>query len=136
LHEYPIDIYGKNWERYIDQKKTNLRILTPHPDINKTFSSLCQNYSGIVNMDPNWGYGTNERVVTALHYGIPVCTNRNYSFMDEPGVFQYSLISDSIKVAMNRMSENETKVNIKKNREYTPYKFWDDIISPYLYKLV
>ena len=62
LHGMPVDIYGQNWEQHVGDV-ASFRLLTPDPNHNHAFSYLCQEYAGLVNFDPNFGHGTNERAL-------------------------------------------------------------------------
>ena len=96
INDYPIDIYGKNWEKFINPNKSNVKICTAIPDDNSTFGYLCQKYYGVLNTDPNWGYGSNERAMTAFALGIPLLTNKNYFFKNDDNVVQYTYSKKSI----------------------------------------
>lgn len=99
--DFPLDIYGKNWEQFLPQGK-DVRIMSVVPDDNSAFSFVCQHYAGIVNIDPNWGNGTNERAITALTMGINVASNHNKMVADIPGFFPYSLNKQSISDACTK----------------------------------
>lgn len=116
LTDYPIDVYGKGWDRYINDSHSNLKLKTANPDLNSTFSLYCQEYSGLVNIDPNWGYGTNERVSTAIYYGLPVLTNRNYSFMGKDSIYQYTLCGSTLQKATEKAFSSE-KINFTIDKE-------------------
>ena len=72
----PVDIYGRGWEPYI-AGINSFRQIIPSPDHNHLFGHLCQEYAGVVNIDPNLGHGTTERAVTALAMGAALASNRN-----------------------------------------------------------
>ena len=96
--DFPLDIYGKNWEQYLP-KKSDIRIMNFIPDDNSVFSYACQEYAGVVNIDPNWGNGTNERAITALALGINVASNKNEMIKDIVGHYPYVLDRQSIRDA-------------------------------------
>jgi hypothetical protein len=128
LKNFPVDVYGKGWEKYIDDRKTEMKIKQPVPDLNMTFSLLCQKYSGLVNIDPNWSYGTNERVPTALYYGIAVLTNRNYSFMGDANCFQYVLNGSSLE---NKASKLIGQVSSRRSSHHhlTSHQFYESFFD-------
>ncbi len=94
LKGLPVDIYGKGWEPYLSGAYQGgydtFRILTPEPDHNQAFGHICQAYAGVVNFDPNFGHGTNERAMTALAMGMPLLTNHNDRVSGLPGCSIYS----------------------------------------------
>jgi len=47
----------------------SFRFCKPDPDHNHAFSHVCQHYAGLVNFDPNFGHGTNERAVSRARHG-------------------------------------------------------------------
>jgi len=96
--DFPLDIYGKNWEQYLP-KKSVIRIMNFIPDDNSVFSYACQEYAGVVNIDPNWGNGTNERAITALALGVNVASNKNEMIKDIHGHYPYVLDRQSIRDA-------------------------------------
>jgi hypothetical protein len=96
LADFPLDIYGKGWERF------GLKCQTPQPDHNHAFGHIVQNYGGFVNVDPNFGYGTNERVMTALAMGIRTATNVNARTDWIDGACPYSFDDASIQAAAQR----------------------------------
>lgn len=102
LRGMPVDIYGKNWGPYIEGSKT-MRLLTPVPDHNHSFSHICQHYAGLVNFDPNFGHGTNERVVTALRLGVPSANNFNVRTDGSAGCFPYVFSDESICFAAEQV---------------------------------
>jgi hypothetical protein len=69
------------------------------PDDNSVFSYACQEYAGAVNIDPNWGNGTNERAITALALGVNVASNKNEMIKDIHGHYPYVLDRQSIRDA-------------------------------------
>ena len=96
--DFPLDIYGKNWEQYLP-KKTDIRIMNFIPDDNLVFYYACQEYAGVVNIDPNASNGTNERAITALALGINVVSSKNEMIKDIPGYYPYVLDRQSIRDA-------------------------------------
>lgn len=102
LRDFPLDIYGTNWERYIEGNP-NHRMLTPNPNHNHAFSYLCQDYAGLINVDPNFGDGTNERVVSALSMGLPVANNFNLCTDALAGCYPYHFNQESIRAAARRV---------------------------------
>jgi len=105
LADYPIDIYGKNWDNYVSHS-SNLRIMSTLPDDNRAFPYACQEYGGLINIDPNWGNGTNERAITALSLGINIATNKNKMVEAIDGCYQYDLSGDSIRSACDSALAN------------------------------
>ena len=101
LQDFPLDIYGKNWEKYVGPASA-IRLRQPEPDHNLAFGHICQHYAGVVNIDPNWGDGTNERAITALTMGVRVATNKNKRIENTVGCYQYSLNRDSIRAACSQ----------------------------------
>lgn len=124
LANFPVDVFGKGWERYIDFNKTKMRHLTATPDLHSTYSLLSQRYAAVVNIDPNWGYGAHDRVATALHYGTPVLTNRNFQFMD--CTFQYTFSGGSLAKSAQAMLNSSAAFYNKSN---TPISFYDQAFS-------
>ncbi len=102
LRNYPIDIYGANWEPYV-AGSTAQRIRTANPNHNHAFSHICQHYQGVFNFDPNFANGTNERAVSALALGIPIANNFNRSTDGLPGVYPYHFSDESIRHAADRL---------------------------------
>lgn len=102
LRDFPLDIYGTNWGPYIEGNP-NHRMLTPQPNHNHAFSYICQGYAGLVNVDPNFGDGTNERVVSALAMGVPVANNFNLRTDALPGCYPYHFTRESICAAARRV---------------------------------
>jgi hypothetical protein len=98
IQDLPIDLYGKNWNKYI-KADSNMRVMQFEPDDNRSFSYICQEYAGLINIDPNWSDGTNERAVTALALGINVASNRNKMLENLDGFYQYDLSRGSIREA-------------------------------------
>lgn len=68
-----------------------------------TFSHLCQHCAGHFNFDPNFGHGTNERVVSALADGIPVANNFNLRTDHLTGCTPYRFTDASIRHAAERL---------------------------------
>ena len=102
LEGLPVDIYGENWQQHVGDV-ASFRLLTPSPNHNHAFSHLCQHYAGLVNFDPNFGHGTNERAVSALALGIPISNNRNPRTDDEVGCIPYDFTDASIRDAAERL---------------------------------
>jgi len=102
LKGLPVDIYGENWQQYVGSV-SSFRLLTPEPNHNHAFSHLCQHYAGLVNFDPNFGHGTNERAVTALALGIPIANNFNLSTDHVVGCIPYHYSDASIRHAAERL---------------------------------
>jgi hypothetical protein len=98
IQDLPIDLYGKNWNKYI-KADSNMRVMRFEPDDNRSFSYICQEYAGLINIDPNWSNGTNERAVTALALGINVASNSNKMLENLEGFYQYDLSRSSIREA-------------------------------------
>lgn len=102
LKGLPVDIYGENWQQHVGDV-ASFRLLKPEPDHNHAFSHLCQHYAGLVNFDPNFGHGTNERAVTALALGIPIANNFNLSTDPLAGCIPYHFSDESIRHAAERL---------------------------------
>lgn len=102
LKGLPVDIYGENWQQHVGDV-ASFRLLTPEPNHNHAFSYLCQHYAGLVNFDPNFGHGTNERAVTALALGIPIANNFNLSTDHVVGCIPYHFSDASIRHAAERL---------------------------------
>lgn len=109
LRQFPLDIYGQNWERYVADAPS-VRQLTPDPNHNHVFSYVCQHYAGLVNIDPNYANGTNERAVSALAMGIPVANNFNLMSDGLPGVYTYHFSDESIRCAAERVLSHAAPV--------------------------
>jgi hypothetical protein len=101
LEGFPVDIFGKNWEQHLPGD-TTIRIKTPYPDQNVILAKYMPFYRGVVNIDPNWSYGTNERAALAVATGVPLVTNHNSVILENPAVFPYRLARGSI---MNAVSD-------------------------------
>lgn len=102
LKGLPVDIYGENWEQHVGNV-ASFRLLKPNPDHNHAFSHLCQHYAGLVNFDPNFGHGTNERAVTALALGVPIANNFNLRTDHVTGCIPYHFSDASIRHAAERL---------------------------------
>jgi len=96
IQDFPLDIYGKNWEQFLKPSK-NVRLMQFEPDDNAVFSYACRDYGAVVNIDPNWGNGTNERAITSLAQGINLVSNQNLMIEGTVGSFLYNLNKDSIR---------------------------------------
>ncbi len=97
LKDYPLDIYGKGWERY------GIACKTSEPDHNHAFGHIVQHYAGLVNVDPNFGWGTNERAMTALAMGVPVAGNYNAATDWIHGSCPFFFNDQSIVAAVERL---------------------------------
>jgi hypothetical protein len=102
LKGLPVDIYGENWQQHVGGAPS-FRLLTPNPNHNHAFSHLCQHYAGLVNFDPNFGHGTNERAVSALALGIPIANNHNARTDASVGCIPYHFDDASIRHAAERL---------------------------------
>jgi hypothetical protein len=102
LKGLPVDIYGENWHPHVGDV-ASYRLLTPDPNHNHAFSHICQHYAGLVNFDPNFGHGTNERAVTALALGIPIANNFNRRTDHATGCIPYHFSDESIRHAAERL---------------------------------
>jgi hypothetical protein len=102
LRGLPVDIYGQNWEQHVGDCKS-FRLLKPDPDHNHAFSYICQDYAGLVNFDPNFGHGSNERAVSALAMGIPIANNFNLRTDHLRGCYPYHFSDESIRFAAERL---------------------------------
>jgi hypothetical protein len=102
LKGLPVDIYGENWYQHVGEVRS-FRILTPEPNHNHAFGHICQDYAGLVNFDPNFGHGTNERAVTALAMGIPIANNFNLRTDHMTGCIPYHFSDASIRHAAERL---------------------------------
>ena len=102
LRGMPVDFYGENWQQHVGDT-ASFRFCKPDPDHNHAFSHVCQNYAGLVNFDPNFGHGTNERAVSALAMGIPIANNFNLRTDHAAGCFPYHFSDESIRFAGERL---------------------------------
>lgn len=102
LKGLPVDIYGENWQQHVGGTPS-FRLLTPNPNHNHAFSHLCQHYAGLVNFDPNFGHGTNERAVSALALGIPIANNHNARTDASVGCIPYHFDDASIRTAAEKL---------------------------------
>jgi hypothetical protein len=102
LRGLPVDFYGENWEQHVGDCES-FRFYKPVPDHNHTFSHVCQHYAGLVNFDPNFGHGTNERAVSALAMGIPIANNFNIRTDSAVGCFPYHFNDESIRFAAEQL---------------------------------
>ncbi|HEY4957722.1 MAG TPA: hypothetical protein VII31_07900 [Caldimonas sp.] len=102
LKGLPVDIYGENWQQHVG-KAPSFRLLTPSPNHNHAFSHLCQHYAGLVNFDPNFGHGTNERAVSALALGTPIANNFNARTDGLVGCIPYHFEDASIRNAAEQL---------------------------------
>ena len=91
-----VDIYGRGWEQYVEG--CGFKLLTPEPNHNAMFGTLCQGYAGVVNFDPNFGVGTNERAMTALATGTRLMNNSNSRIGGMTGVYTYSFGDEPAKI--------------------------------------
>lgn len=126
----PVDIYGENWQQHVGDVPS-FRILTPNPNHNHAFSHLCQHYAGLVNFDPNFGHGTNERAVTALALAVPIANNRNPRTDHEVGCIPYSFDDASIRAAAERLLDyrGEVPLNAEFAWEYLLGKLLGEIAA-------
>jgi hypothetical protein len=102
LRGLPVDFYGENWEQHVGDT-ASFRFCKPDPDHNHAFSHICQHYAGLVNFDPNFGHGTNERAVSALAMGVPIANNFNIRTDSVAGCFPYHFSDESIRFAAERV---------------------------------
>ena len=102
LKGLPVDVYGENWQQHVGATPS-FRLLTPNPNHNHAFSHLCQHYAGLVNFDPNFGHGTNERAVSALALGIPIANNHNVRTDASVGCIPYHFDDASIRAAAEQL---------------------------------
>ncbi|MEO8835837.1 MAG: hypothetical protein ABI364_03770 [Caldimonas sp.] len=109
LDGLPVDIYGENWQQHVGRAQT-FRLLTPSPNHNHAFSHLCQHYAGLVNFDPNFGHGTNERAVSALALGVPIANNFNGRTDGVVGCIPYRFEDNSIRAAAEKLLRYEGDV--------------------------
>jgi hypothetical protein len=109
LRGLPVDFYGENWEQHVGDCES-FRFRKPDPDHNHAFSHICQHYAGLVNFDPNFGHGTNERAVSALAMGIPIANNFNIRTDHALGCFPYHFSDESIRFAAERVLAFEGRV--------------------------
>jgi hypothetical protein len=109
LRGLPVDIYGENWEQHVGDCPS-FRFLKPKPDHNHAFSYICQHYAGLVNVDPNFGHGTNERAVSALAMGVPIANNFNLRTDHLKGVYPYHFTDESIRHAAERLLAHRGEV--------------------------
>jgi len=109
LRGLPVDFYGENWEQHVGDCES-FRFRKPDPDHNHAFSHICQHYAGLVNFDPNFGHGTNERAVSALAMGIPIANNFNIRTDHALGCFPYHFSDESIRFAAERVLAFEGSV--------------------------
>jgi hypothetical protein len=109
LRGLPVDIYGENWAQHVGDEPS-FRLLTPNPNHNHAFSYLCQHYAGLVNFDPNFGDGTNERAISALAMGVPIANNFNLRTNGLDGVIPYHFNDESIRSAAVRLLSHQRPV--------------------------
>ena len=109
LKGLPVDIYGENWQQHVG-RTPSFRLLTPNPNHNHAFSHLCQHYAGLVNFDPNFGHGTNERAVSALALGIPIANNHNARTDASVGCIPYHFDDASIRAAAEKLLDYRADV--------------------------
>lgn len=128
LKNFPIDLYGKNWEPYASDW-SDIRICSASPDHNEAFGQICQHYGGVVNIDPNWGWGTNERVITALALGTKSITSTNRRVDNIGWCFQYDFTEASILGAAERL------LNSRETTGAVPEASWEYLISSLLYEM-
>lgn len=117
LRGLPVDIYGENWAQYVGDEPS-FRLLTPNPNHNHAFSYLCQHYAGVVNFDPNFGDGTNERAVSALAMGIPIANNFNRRTDGVAGVHPYRFEPASIRQAACALLEHADPVPVPQDNTW------------------
>jgi hypothetical protein len=111
LRGLPVDFYGQNWDQHVGGTES-FRFCKPDPDHNHAFSHICQHYAGLVNFDPNFGHGTNERAVSALAMGIPIANNFNVRTDDAIGCFPYHFSDESIRFAAGKVLSHQGPVGI------------------------
>jgi hypothetical protein len=111
LRGLPVDFYGQTWDQHVGGTES-FRFCKPDPDHNHAFSHICQHYAGLVNFDPNFGHGTNERAVSALAMGIPIANNFNVRTDDAIGCFPYHFSDESIRFAAEKVLSHQGPVGI------------------------
>jgi hypothetical protein len=121
----PVDIYGENWLQHVGDVRS-FRLLTPEPNHNHAFSYLCQEYAGLVNFDPNFGHGTNERAVSALAMGVPIANNFNLRTDHMAGCIPYHFSDASIRHAAERLLAHRGEVRL------APELSWEYLIGQLL----
>ena len=74
-----VDFYGPGWrDRFGNVPNFNF-----YPDIkHNQIAEISNNYHALLNFDPNWEYGTHDRVFTGVSSGASVITNKNL-YLDE-----------------------------------------------------
>ncbi len=128
LKGLPVDIYGENWQQHVGNTPS-FRLLTPNPNHNHAFSHICQHYAGLVNFDPNFGHGTNERAVTALALGIPIANNFNTRTDASAGCIPYHFEDDSIRAAAEKLLSYEGDVPLD------PSNTWEYLVGGLLARI-
>jgi hypothetical protein len=111
LRGLPVDFYGENWQQHVGDTPS-FRFRKPDPDHNHGFSHAIQHYAGLVNFDPNFGHGTNERAVSALAMGVPIANNFNIRTDAASGCFAYHFSDESIRLAAERVLAYDGPVEI------------------------
>lgn len=111
LRGLPVDFYGENWQQHVGDTPS-FRFRKPEPDHNHGFSHAIQHYAGLVNFDPNFGHGTNERAVSALAMGVPIANNFNVRTDGAAGCFAYHFSDESIRLAAERVLSNTAAVGV------------------------
>ena len=70
----PVDILGRGWDAYLPED-SQARVIgnLSHPEL----FNVAVGYAWGINIDPNWGDGMHDRVLTYLAAGMRVVTNEN-----------------------------------------------------------
>ena len=80
LRGVPVDFAGPGWQQAFGEQP-DFRFLGSMQ--HRHLARLMSLYRGIVNFDPNWEWGSHDRVFTALAQGVPVFTHRNACHAEE-----------------------------------------------------
>ena len=80
LRGVPVDFAGPGWEQTFGGQP-DFRFLGSMQ--HRHLARLMSLYSGVVNFDPNWEWGSHDRVFTALNQGVPVFTHHNACHAEE-----------------------------------------------------
>jgi len=120
LEGLPIDIFGKNWERHLPGD-TSIRIKTPIPDKNSSLGKYVSAYRGVVNIDPNWSFGTNERAALALAIGKPLASNSNGVLDGIDCAHQFNLTRNSIVASVTSLLSNRRRFRVNSTHTWESF---------------
>lgn len=95
----PVDFWGKNWGKYL-ACGDSARCYNPSPDVNRMFPALFSIYRGVLNIEPSFSEGANERSTTAALNGFAMANSETGFLRGIDSIFTYRLTGESIEAAV------------------------------------